>query len=47
MAEGYNIDLGRFAVGYYKVFTYYGKFSCRDGGTIYQFWRFYLHIKNK
>lgn len=46
MAEGYNIDLGRFAVGYYKVFTGYGKSSCKDG-TIYQFWKFYLYIKNK
>lgn len=44
MAEGYNIDFGRFAIGICKSYTAYGKCPTKDG-TVYQFWKFYIWIK--
>lgn len=44
MVEGYNIDLGRFAIGICKSYTAYGKCQTKDG-TVYQFWKFYIWVK--
>ena len=44
MAEGYSINFGKFVVGIYKSYKYYGKCVTKDG-TIYQFWKFYVWIK--
>lgn len=44
MAEGYNIDFGKFTVGICKSYTNYGKCVTKDG-TAYQFWKFYIWIK--
>jgi len=44
MAEGYSIDFGRFVLGCCKTYTTYGKCKTKEG-TIYQFWKLYIWIK--
>lgn len=44
MAEGYSIDFGRFSIGIFKSYTSYGKCVTKEG-TIYQFWKFFIWMK--
>ncbi len=44
MSEGYVINFGKFEIGYSKSTIHYGKIKIKDG-NIYQFYRFYIWVK--